>query len=367
MSKSNKSNRKRKYDQMSNAIQIRIGDETNTEDNGDNDDSEDNDDDLKSSDSVMKRRKLHHSEKPTHPQALTNVISSENQHDVILCDECNLEYNMNQINMTFEKSKFIDKWFCDNCVENNGSKITYKCDINQCPANKKSWLRMSTLHKHYIDHMHHNDHINSNYLKCFNYKKCNTINCNKLLALSYVQMECADCIANTNYNNFINQQNPLINESLLPGREVLDQNEEKIDVINQPIPHFIQIFKSNIKCLEFIPKALMKSVINTFCYLLNQVVKYNNLKAWTELSLFARVALCKNKRGGKAHKIRNNNTLRNKLKRIRNGEIVQLWHEMKNEIESQPHAHINKNMQQMPQRLQRKVSKLISRGETKNL
>ena len=142
---------------------------------------------------------------------------------------------------------------------------------------------------------------------------------------------------------------------------------------NVIIPDFISIFKTTVFYLEYIPRELIKPANKTLSYLITQVLKYNDYKSWVGLALFARVALIKNKRGGKSNQQRNENSMRNTFKRIQKGEIINIWTEMIQKQQSQkdqPTVHKtvddSKCMNgQIPIKTQRKMKKLMSKGKTK--
>ena len=57
--------------------------------------------------------------------------------DYIICDACNKMCPLESLRCNLDTFGLIDQWFCAEC-EDNGNKITFKCDIIVTPDDKKS-------------------------------------------------------------------------------------------------------------------------------------------------------------------------------------------------------------------------------------
>ena len=236
--------------------------------------------------------------------------------NVVICDSCKNEYHLNDVNISNHKLRFINNWYCAKCKDAE-NKITYKCDIENCQCNNKSWKRFSTLQKHYIHKLGDPDHDKSMFLQAFSYKLCSGDNCQELLDRNGTSL-CPKCIKHNQFEQFNNFGNPFSNN-------LNDENLEEEKQIIDEEPTFYQIFTSPLKWMNKIPQKKIKSVIKAYAYLVNNVVKHNDKKAWLSLSLFCKTVLAKFKRTGKSHYKRNLNSLQNRINMVLTGDIFKLY------------------------------------------
>lgn len=188
----------------------------------------DEDDDLNDHHKSTKKRKI--SQPSIRKKAVQQIAN-----DTITCNSCNHKFKFQEVDLSPDKIKFIDKWFCSKC-QDKVNKITYKCDVLSCKSNDKSWRLFSTLRKHYIDNSKKEDHQNSAFLTAFSYKMCEGDDCDELMDENSTNL-CTKCIKNKEFQQFVNLGNPL-------QHTLSDESSDEEKQIIDDEPTFYEIFTS---------------------------------------------------------------------------------------------------------------------------